>query len=413
MLETVIYNDGSYTTPSLLVLGCFDALHLGHRELLKKAKLQAKINGLDLGVMIFKDGKGGDVVLTLDERIKILESYNVKFILLAEYNEQFKSTTAAQFLKVLDDQLNLKGIMSGKDFRFGYGAKGKSATLKSYADNEDNGVWYMSVKDVIDGGVKVSTTGIKELLQSGNVAKAGELLGACYSVSGEVVHGAGRGGELIGFPTVNIKYPENKIKIKQGVYKVKSTIGGCEYMGIANYGARPTFGEQDCVLEVNYEGFNGDVYGQQITVEFVDYIRDIQTFEGAQQLAEQLEKDKRCVEEDEAPFARTEDSADLSVAECAEKSENVEVADSAENTESVDAVIENTESAEGAESKDDEKTEEQQTDKTDRQKIEFIQDSGFDDELDETVDTAENAETERASDGQQENLEEKTEEEND
>ncbi len=296
MLETVIYNQGTYMFPSLLVLGCFDALHIGHRELLKKAKLQAKINGLDLGVMIFKDGKGGDTVLTLDERIKILESYNVKFILLAEYNEEFKKTTASEFLQVIDEQLNLKGMMSGKDFRFGAGAKGKSSTLKNYADDEDNGVWYMSVKDVTDGGVKVSTTGIKELLLEGDVVKANELLGGCFSVRGKVVHGAGRGGEVIGFPTVNVSYPENKIKIKQGVYKVKSVIGGTEYLGIANYGARPTFGEEDCVLEVNYEGFNGDLYGQEIIVEFIDYIRDIKTFEGAEQLAEQLEKDKLCVE---------------------------------------------------------------------------------------------------------------------
>lgn len=309
MLETVIYNQGSYTTPSLLVLGCFDALHIGHRELLKKAKLQAKINGLDLGVMIFKDGKGGDTVLTMDERIKILEGYNVKFILLAEYNEEFKKTTAAEFLQALDNQLNLKGLMSGKDFRFGAGAKGKSSTLKNYADDEDNGVWYMSVKDVTDGGVKVSTTGIKELLAQGNVSKACELLGGCFSVSGKVVHGAGRGGDVIGFPTVNVLYPENKIKIKQGVYKVKSVICGEEYLGIANYGARPTFGEEDCVLEVNYEGFNGDVYGQEITVEFIDYIRDIQTFENAEQLAEQLEKDKQCVEDTEQVQAEEQKQA--------------------------------------------------------------------------------------------------------
>lgn len=179
----------------------------------------------------------------------------------------------------------------------------------------------MSVKDVTDGGVKISTTGIKELLQNGDIVKANELLGGCFSVSGEVVHGAGRGGEVIGFPTVNIVYPENKIKIRQGVYKVKSTIDGVEYQGIANYGARPTFGEEDCVLEVNYEGFDGDVYGQILTVEFVDFIRDIQTFDDAEQLAEQLEKDKRCVEQ--TVEQTTEQKKEQTVEQTVEQSEEI------------------------------------------------------------------------------------------
>ena len=101
MLEVINYNDEEYGFPSLLVLGCFDALHKGHAELLKKAKLQAKINGLDLGVMLFAGGKGGKQIYTLEERLELLKEYNVKFVLKIDFNDEFKSTSANDFLKVL------------------------------------------------------------------------------------------------------------------------------------------------------------------------------------------------------------------------------------------------------------------------------------------------------------------------
>lgn len=291
MLEIVNYNQDEYGFPCLIVLGCFDALHKGHIELLKKAKLQAKINGLDLGVMIFVEGKGGKQVYTYEERLSFLEQFNTKFILNIDYTEEFKNTTAAEFLNTIDNKINVKGFMSGKDFRFGAGAKGKSSTLKSYAENEDNGVWYMSVKDVMYGEKKISTTLIKTMLESGDVLIANELLGRKFSVSGTVVGGADRGNKILGFPTINIEYPENKVEVKHGVYAVVCRIGENCYNGIANYGSRPTFDEDKPVLEVHLDGFEGEIYGYNVTVEFCNYLRDIQKFDSAEALKAQLEQD--------------------------------------------------------------------------------------------------------------------------
>jgi riboflavin kinase/FMN adenylyltransferase len=291
MLEVVKYGEGEYSFPCLLVLGCFDAIHLGHVEILKKAKLQAKINGLDLGVMMFESGKGGRQVASFDERLAILEGYGVKFVLSIDYTDEFKAITYSQFLETLDNQLNVKGYMSGKDFRFGAGAKGKSSTLKNYADDEENGVWYMSVKDVMYEDVKISTTLIKSLLESGDIAKANAMLGRPYSVCGEVVTGAGRGTTETGFPTVNIDYPEEKVQIKQGVYAVKCTVGDTEYVGIANYGARPTFDDETPVLEAYLDGFSGSLYGEKLEIKFTEYLRDIVKFESVDKLKEQLEED--------------------------------------------------------------------------------------------------------------------------
>lgn len=291
MLKIVKYGEDEYAFPALVALGCFDGLHKGHAELLKKAKLQAKINGLDFGVMMFVDGKGGRQLFTFEERLEFLREYNAKFVLAIEYTEEFKKTTATEFLQRVEEKINVKAYMSGKDFRFGAGAKGKASTLKNYAENEENGVWYMSVKDVVCEEGKISATLIKEFLSSGNVRVANELLGRNYFVTGTVTTGAERGASLLGFPTMNLKYPPEKTEVKQGVYRVKCTVKEKVFDGIANYGSRPTFDEEDPVLEVYLKDFDDNAYGEQVSVEFVDYIRDIRKFDDADELVAQLKRD--------------------------------------------------------------------------------------------------------------------------
>lgn len=290
MLEIIKYNEDEYAFPSLLVLGCFDAIHIGHAELLKKAKLQAKINGLDLGVMMFVGGKGGRQVYNFEERQKILEQYGVKFILAIDFTDEFKATPAETFLENVESKINVKAYMSGRDFRFGAGAKGKSSTLKTYAENEENGVWYMPIKDVTYVGEKVSTTLIKTCIANGNLVKAGALLGRPYSVTGFVIEGANRGKDL-GYPTINMKYPVEKVEVKRGVYKVKCAVGEETFIGIANYGGRPTFNESSAILEVHLDGFIGTLYGRGVTVEFLEFLRETQKFDSVDELKNQLKVD--------------------------------------------------------------------------------------------------------------------------
>lgn len=252
MLEIVNYNEGEYEFPCLLVLGCFDGLHIGHAELLKKAKLQAKINGLDLGVMLFADGKGGKQVYSFEERIALLEQFNVKFVVKIEFTNDFKNTKPLDFLQVLEDKLNVKAYMSGKDFRFGAGAKGKSSTLKNYCEDEENGVWYMPVKDVLSGSEKVSTTLIKAIIENGDISSANELLGRSFSVTATVSETCGN--------QIKILYPQNKVCPKNGAYCVKCTVGENEYNGTAAVGGDIT---------VTLEAFGGNIDGQQIKIEFL------------------------------------------------------------------------------------------------------------------------------------------------
>ena len=333
MLKIINYNADEYDFPALVVLGCFDAVHIGHQALLKKAKLNAKINGLDLGVMMFADGKGGRQVFTFEERVAMLEQYNAKFILRIDYTEEFKKTSAQDFLENLEQHINLKGYMSGKDFRFGAGAKGKSSTLKKYAEDEDNAVWYEAVKDVALDGEKVSTTLIKQCLEEGKINKASQLLGRQYFVSGEVYAGHGRGKQL-GFPTANIAYPENKVLVAPGVYGVEAEIDGTVYKGVANCGPRPTFGEDSYTLEVYFEGLSEDLYGKTVTVRFLNYIRGIRKFATAEELAAQIAVDATCigapdaaVEEAPAVAAEAPVTEEPAVEEVAEEPVTEEVAE--------------------------------------------------------------------------------------
>ncbi len=302
MLEIIEYGKDEYAFPSLLVLGCFDAIHVGHRELFKKAKLQAKINGLDLGVMMFRDGKGGKQVYSFEERVSMLSAYNVKFVLVIDFTPEFKQTAPLDFLAAIEEKVNVKAYMSGKDFRFGKGAKGKSSTLKNYAEDEENGVWYMPVKDITYEGEKISTTLIKSCLDSGDVHRASALLGEDFFVEGSVVEGAHRGTGVLGFPTINISYPEWKYPVRHGVYKVNVTVDGNVYSGIANFGGRPTFGDDSEVLEVHIKDFQGDLYGKAVKVSFVGFMRDIVKFADAQALAAQLERDKSALDLSDEQF---------------------------------------------------------------------------------------------------------------
>lgn len=339
MLKIVKYNEDEYVFPSLIVLGCFDGIHIGHAALLKKAKLQAKINGLDMGVMVFTDGKGDRQVYTLDERMALIESMGAKFVLEIKFDGEFKKTTPIDFLHNLEEKINVKAYMSGSDFRFGAGAKGKSSTLKKYGEDEENGIWYMSLKDVAFDGEKVSTANIKRYVEDGNISLVTELLGRPYSVKGTVVSGAERGSKILGFPTMNIEYPDKKVEVKKGVYKVACTIDGTYYEGIANYGARPTFSENTPILEVSLNEFSQDMYGKEVEICFIAYLRDIKKFASAEELSAQLNVDMLSVKEPEN-YANLSDEERGSLPDVSVSDEVVEVVEEVAEEVAVTEVIE-------------------------------------------------------------------------
>ncbi len=273
----------------VLCLGYFDGIHLGHTALINKAKEIAKSKNAKLAVLLFTGGKNtkGDL-FTFEERLIKLKTLNVDTVIYKELNEDFKNTTAKEFLKDLTEFYSLKTVVTGEDFTFGKNASGNVNTLKEFM--LDYGVEVLTFDLILSGNEKVSTRDIKALLSKGEVVKANQLLGSNYFVRERVIKGKQKGRDL-GFPTANMLVSAEKMKIKEGVYLTLSIIDGKVYPAITNVGTQPTFNGVNHVIESYFKGFNGDLYDKILSVYFVDYIRDIKRFESQEELKIQLEKD--------------------------------------------------------------------------------------------------------------------------
>ena len=263
-----------------MLLGGFDGLHLGHRQLLSRAKE----SGLPVGVMTIVGGKGQTNLFGFAEREIIFKENGADFVFELPFAE-IKDLSADDFLALLYREFSPKLFVCGEDFRFGAGAKGDVKTLQGL-----DTVRVKILPLVEKHGEKISSGTIKNHLALGDVQTANELLGENFFLLGEVVKDR-QVGRTIGFPTANVLYPSEKFPLKTGVYETKIWVGKDTYRGITNYGARPTFDNDHVLTESYLDGFNGDLYGKTIKVEFVRYLRDIQKFDSVDGLKKQLQTD--------------------------------------------------------------------------------------------------------------------------
>jgi riboflavin kinase/FMN adenylyltransferase len=284
MLKKLNVCDGIEKSPCVFLLGGFDGLHIGHKKLVDFAKLFR----LPVGMMTMEGGKGNGL-FTLEEKCKIFRAQGVDFIDAMSFDEHLKNTSREDFLSALLKRYTIRAFVCGKDFRFGKEAAGDPAFIARYTGIPVHDLDILNVD-----GRKVSSTLIKERLKEGKVKEANALLTQPFFVNGKVEEGRKEGRKL-SFPTANLSYPENKFLIHEGVYAVHSDLAGKRYYGICNVGACPTFGVNSLKVEVNYDGFDGDLYGQEIDVFFDGYLRDIQKFPSKEALTEQLNFDRRRV----------------------------------------------------------------------------------------------------------------------
>ncbi len=276
----------------VLLLGYFDCLHIGHRELIKKAQSVKDVKDCKIALFTFKNDdfcKDGALLL-FDERIAKAERFGVDEIVVADFNEEFRNTSCENFIDTLYRTLNVTAIICGFDYRFGKNAAGNAQTLAGICEKKNTPCYVIPKTE--SNGEKISSTLIKSLLKQGKIKEANKLLGEEYPLTGQVVHGR-EVGRTIGFPTANVNVPANKFRIKNGVYKTRVVIDGKTYGAITNYGSRPTFNLGEVLTESFVKDFDGDLYGKTITVIFVDFIRDIEKFYDKEKLKEQLEKDKK------------------------------------------------------------------------------------------------------------------------
>lgn len=281
MLKTVWLTDNQDLPKGCaMLLGGFDGLHVGHRKLLARAKEE----GLPVGVMTISGGKETKGIFTVLERERIFKDNGVDFVFELPFSE-IKTLSVDGFLTLLKTEFSPKLFVCGADFRFGFMAKGTPKEIKEW------GQVCVDVLPLVEmEGKKVSSRIIKDYLLKGDVKKANTLLGQRFFAIGKVVKDRGV-GKTIGFPTANVVYAEEKFPMKEGVYETRVFVDGRTYKGITNFGARPTFFNETKCLETHLDGFEGDLYGREIKVEFVRFLREIEKFDNVEALKNQLLSD--------------------------------------------------------------------------------------------------------------------------
>ena len=279
---------------SVLAIGNFDGVHLGHQELLKKAYIFSRRLKKKFGIFTFdplpKDffNKTDNRILNVNDKIDIIKKFRADFFIKQNFNRNFSKITHDNFAnKILLKKLAVNSIFVGKDFRFGFKRKGNIFFLKKLSKKNNFKVFIINFKKF--NKYKISSSKIRSLIQSGKVKLVNKMMGRLWSITGRVIKGK-KFGRRIGFPTANIKIV-NQIKPMFGVYSVKIIFNKKTYKGIANFGVRPTFGTSSPVLEVNVFEKNFNFYNKDIKVLFVDFIRKEKKFKDSTMLVSQIKKD--------------------------------------------------------------------------------------------------------------------------
>jgi riboflavin kinase/FMN adenylyltransferase len=281
---------------SILTLGNFDGLHLGHQELVRMIIRRARETGALSMVVTFRPHplkilapeKCPPLISIYEEKIKLFERLGIDVLVKIPFTLEFSTMPPEDFVRdVLCGTLGAKEIFVGYNYRFGKGREGDIRTLRGLG--EKYGFTVREIEQIAFGGEVISSTKIRTLLREGDVEHAAKLLGRTYAITGIVVKGDGRGKGL-GFPTANIA-PKHSIIPADGVYAVRLIVREKVYDGIANIGMRPTFNKKVLAIEVHVFDFNEDIYGEDISLYFIRKIREEKKFKGAEALVTQIKSD--------------------------------------------------------------------------------------------------------------------------
>ncbi|UII81186.1 bifunctional riboflavin kinase/FAD synthetase [Flagellimonas sp. CMM7] len=287
------------TFQTAVTIGTFDGVHLGHRKILQRLINNAKNIGLKSTVLTFFPHprmilqKDTDIKLlnTLEEKIQILDSLGLDYLIVHPFTKDFSRLSATEFVRdILVNNLRTKKIIIGYDHRFGRNRNANIQDLISFGNALDFDVEEIPVQEIDE--VSVSSTKIRNALLEGDVNTANTYLNYAYMLTGTIKKGKGLGKQF-GFPTANLNIAEEyKLIPKNGVYVVKSTLGDTEYYGMMNIGFNPTVSGTEKSIEVNFFEFEGNLYDKKVQVSILHRIRDEHKFDSVQELKEQLKKDR-------------------------------------------------------------------------------------------------------------------------
>ena len=284
---------------TVMTIGTFDGVHIGHRKILDKIINHANSTELKSAVLTFFPHprmvlqKDADIKLlnTIEEKIEILEGLGLDILVIHPFTTNFSRLTATEFVRdILVNTMNIKKVIIGYDHRFGRNRTANITDLIAFGNTLDFTVDEIPAQEIED--VSVSSTKIRKALDDGDVETANSYLGYPYMLTGTVVKGKGIGKQL-GYPTANL-YIEEPYKLipKNGAYTVKSTLNGQTVYGMMNIGFNPTVNGTEKSVEIHFFDFNADLYDKRIQIAILDRLRDEHKFESVEVLKAQLEKDK-------------------------------------------------------------------------------------------------------------------------
>jgi riboflavin kinase/FMN adenylyltransferase len=291
-------NDVTRNGESVVTVGTFDGVHLGHRSIIDELTRHAQANAGRSIVITFEPhprevvGRGPVKLLTTpEERLRLLSDLGVDITLILEFTYEFSRLSSREFYQhFVVNGVGASDVVLGYDHMFG---RNREAGIQEVIQmGKEYGFRAHSVPPTKIDGETVSSTVIRSQLLAGDVQRAAQLLGRPYSMEGRVVRGSGRGAEL-GFPTANIQPTfEKKLVPADGVYVVSAKVGGTTRYGMTNIGHRPTFGEGERTIEVHTFDFDGNLYGEVLELHFLRRLRAEQRFESQTELVEQLRRDR-------------------------------------------------------------------------------------------------------------------------
>ena len=263
-----------------VTIGNFDGVHLGHQQLFARVVNQARREGgtsiavtFDPHPLKVLSPKGIRLISTTEQKIELIERAGVDELLIIPFNRETAATSAEDFVdQILLKRLGMQALVVGYDYAMGKGRAGGTEFLRQ--QGEAKGFSVEVVPAFYVQGKLVSSTTIRELVAAGKMRDVRTLLGRYYQIRGEVQHGRKRGGQLLGYPTANLRILEEDLCPKRGVYVTQVIYDGNCYGGVSNIGYNPTFGEQTLVAETHIFGFNDDIYGRPLRINLLRHLRD-------------------------------------------------------------------------------------------------------------------------------------------
>ena len=282
---------------TVVALGNFDGVHMGHQQIITRTVRSAKSVGLASAVFTFSNhpstvlGKGDPVknILYAEEKNRIIEEMGVDYLINIPFTKEILTMAPERFIKeILVDRLRIREAYCGFNYSFGYKASGTPEVLMHEGLKHGFGLHVQEPYKIDD--IVVSSTYIRQLISEGRMEEATRFLGRMYDIGGEVIMG-NKLGRTIGFPTMNLVIDETMITPPNGVYITFCTFDGKRYPAVTNVGNKPTIGEYAKNIETHVFNFDGDTYGKHIDVEFVKWTRPEQKFDGIEALKNQIQSD--------------------------------------------------------------------------------------------------------------------------